>query len=328
MKSTRNLKKALLGLSLGAALLGASQVSLADTKPEYKTGTHIVFLGTGTPVPEPKTQGPSLAIIVNGATYIVDTGVGLVRRAAEAYGHGVGPLGVDNLKTAFITHLHSDHTMGLPDLIYTPWIFGRTSPLELYGPSGTSDMVKHIEAAWSQDIDARITGGEGGNPTGYKVNVHEIQPGVIYQDANVKVTAFKVSHINWNNAFGFRFDTADQKSIVISGDRRDAPSDQLEKICNGCDILVHEVFAGDGLLETVYSTKTFPKTAEQWHKYMTASHTQAEDLARIATNAKAKTLILHHQVFLGKTGETEMVAKVRKGYQGQIKFAHDLDVYP
>lgn len=323
MFTTTTLRKTLLGLCAGAMLSACSGFAAAA---DYTKGTHIVFLGTGTPIPDPRTQGPSLAVIVNGTPYLVDTGVGIVRRAAEAQSRGIGPLGVDNLKTAFITHLHSDHTLGLPDLIFTPWIFGRKAPLELYAPPGTKEMVNHIEQAWSEDIDARITGGEGGNPTGYKVNVHEMQPGVVYQDANVKVTAFRVSHINWKNAFGFRFDTADNKSIVVSGDRRDAPSDQIEKMCNGCDFLIHEVFSGDGLLETVYSTAKFPKTAEQWHNYMMASHTQAEDLARIATNAGAKTLILDHQIFLGAADEADMVGRIRKGYNGKTVFAHDLDV--
>lgn len=319
-------KKPLLGLCVGALLTSFGGLAAAAEANDYTKGTYIVFLGTGTPIPDPRTQGPSLAVVVNGTPYIVDAGVGLVRRAAEAQSRGVTPLGVDNLKTAFITHLHSDHTLGLPDLIYTPWIFGRKAALELYAPAGTKDMVSHIEQAWSEDIDARITGGEGGNPTGYKVNVHEMQPGVVYQDANVKVTAFKVSHINWKNAFGFRFDTADNKSIVISGDRRDAATDQIEQICNGCDYLVHEVFSGDGLLETVYSTTKFPKTAEQWHKYMMASHTQAEDLSRIATKAGAKNLVLHHQIFLGPSNEADMVGRIKKGYSGKVTFAHDLDV--
>lgn len=323
---TTTILKKMLGLVAGALLAGFAGPASAADATDFTKGTHIVFLGTGTPIPDPRTQGPALAVIVNGTPYLVDAGVGIVRRAAEAQSRGIAPLGVDNLKTAFITHLHSDHTLGLPDLIFTPWIFGRKAPLELYAPAGTKDMVSHIEQAWSEDIDARITGGEGGNPTGYKVNVHEMQPGVVYQDANVKVTAFRVSHINWKNAFGFRFDTADNKSIVVSGDRRDAPSDQIEKICNGCDFLIHEVFSGDGLLETVYSTKKFPKTAEQWHKYMMASHTQAEDLARIATNAKAKTLVLDHQIFLGSEDESDMVGRIKKGYSGKILFAHDLDV--
>jgi ribonuclease BN (tRNA processing enzyme) len=326
MFTTATLRKALLGLYAGALLIGLAGPAAAAGATDFTRGTHIVFLGTGTPIPDPRTQGPSLAVIVNGTPYVVDAGVGIVRRAAEAQSRGISPLGVDNLKTAFITHLHSDHTLGLPDLIYTPWIFGRKAPLELYAPAGTKEMVNHIEQAWSEDIDARITGGEGGNPSGYKVNVHEMQPGVVYQDANVKVTAFRVSHINWKNAFGFRFDTADNKSIVISGDRRDAPSDQIEKICNGCDFLVHEVFSGDGLLETVYSTTKFPKSAEQWHKYMLASHTQAEDLARIATKAGAKTLILDHQIFLGSSDKSDMVGRIKKGYDGKVLFAHDLDV--
>src|ERR1700720_4013009 len=128
--------------ALGLALLfllswrGFSQAHSAAT-PE----TQIVLLGTGTPLPDPARSGPSTAIVVNGTPYLVDFGAGVVRQAAAARKKGVRGLEPVNLKIAFLTHLHSDHTLGFPDLILTPWIVGRKTPLEVYGPPGTRAMA-------------------------------------------------------------------------------------------------------------------------------------------------------------------------------------------
>src|SRR6266436_8009284 len=120
--------------------------SFAQSAPATKT--QVVMLGTGTPLPDPDRSGPSTAIVVNGTGYIVDAGTGVVRRAAAARDKGVKALEPTNLRIAFLTHLHADHTLGLPDLILTPWIMGRKEPLELYGPAGTREMVDHILQAY------------------------------------------------------------------------------------------------------------------------------------------------------------------------------------
>src|SRR3989442_9544038 len=96
--------------------------------------TKIVLLGTGTPAPDPERSGPATAIVVNDAAYLVDLGPGVVRRAAAAYQKGIAALAVDKLLTVFITHLHSDHTVGYPDLIVTTWVQGRGAPIKVYGP--------------------------------------------------------------------------------------------------------------------------------------------------------------------------------------------------
>jgi len=114
-------------------------ISQAQTKPIPKT--QIVLMGTGTPIPDPERAGPCTAIVVNGTPYLVDFGTGLVRRAAAAHDKGVTGLEPVNLKIGFITHLHSDHTLGFADIILTPWIMGRKEPLEVYGPAGTQDMA-------------------------------------------------------------------------------------------------------------------------------------------------------------------------------------------
>lgn len=139
------------------------------------------------------------------------------RRLAEG-APGLSVLGINHV---FLTHLHSDHTAGYPDLILTPWSVGRTHALEVCGPRGLAAMTRHILEAYAEDIRIRRqdkkTLGRPNEVDGYRVNPHEIAPGIVYRDSNVKVTAFLVRHGDVPRAFGYRFDTPD-RSIVISGD--------------------------------------------------------------------------------------------------------------
>ena len=270
----------------------------------------IVFLGTGMPRPDPQRQGPSLAIVANGKAYVVDAGAGLVRQAAAAFQRGIVALQPPKLDIAFLTHLHSDHTLGLPDLILTPWVMHRTVPLQLYGPSGTKAMADNIEKAWAEDIQIRVEGLEHNTTTGHQVIVHEIQPGVVYQDRNVKVTAFAVKHGSWKEALGYRFD-ADGKSIVISGDTR--PTDTVVDACGGCDALVHEVYSG------------MPREAAD-AAYFSSFHTSAEQLGEIAAKARPKLLIVWHYVPLRDTNQTQMAEEIHKSFHGAVVVADDLDV--
>ena len=267
----------------------------------------LILLGTGTPNADPQRSGPSVAIVANGQPYIVDFGPGVVRRAAAA---GITP---KNLTIAFATHLHSDHTTGLPDLIFTPWTLEREAPLQLYGPRGLRSMAEHIEKAYREDIHIRLTGGEPSNKTGYKVAVHEIQAGETYRDANVTVTAFRVAHGEWKNAFGYRFD-AGGRSFVISGDT--TPTDAVVNACHGCDVLVHEVYSESG----------FTRRPPEWQRYHARYHTSSKQLGEIATKARPGVLVLYHQLFWG-TSEAELLDEVRRGYAGKVVSGHDLDVY-
>lgn len=273
-------------------------------------GVFIVFLGTGMPRPDPQRQGPSLAIVANGKAYIVDAGTGVVRQAAAAFQRGISALQPPKLAVAFLTHLHSDHTLGLPDLIFTPWVMHRTVPLQLYGPSGTQAMADNIEKAWAEDIQVRVEGLEHNTTTGHQVTVHEIQPGVVYHDANVKVTAFAVRHGSWKEALGYRFD-ADGKSIVISGDTR--PADSVVEACSGCDVLVHEVYSGT------------PRDAAD-AAYFSSFHTSAEQLGEIAAKARPKLLVVWHYVPLRDTDPTQMMKEVHRNFHGAVVVASDLDV--
>jgi ribonuclease BN (tRNA processing enzyme) len=282
-------------------------IAFAETK------TQIVMLGTGTPVADPDRSGPAVAIVINDSAYLVDRGPGVVRRAAAAERNGIKALHPQNIKTVFFTHLHSDHTLGYPDLIFSPWVLGRTDPLAVYGPKGLKDMTENIEKAWRKDIDVRRNGLERANATGYKVKVHEISPGVVFQDANVKVTAFLVKHGSWDQSFGFRFDTAD-RSIVLSGDT--APVESVVEACNGCDVLLHEIY--NPLRDEMHDP--------HWAAYFKAFHTSPEELGQIATRAHPKLLVLYHQV-LGTLPEEDLLAQVKKYYAGQVVSAKDLGVY-
>ncbi len=118
--------------------------------------TQVVLLGTGTPPADPDRSGPATAIVVSGTAYLVDFGAGVVRRAKAAVAdRGITALEPTNLRVVFVTHLHSDHTVGYPDLILTPWVLGRRVPLEVYGPSGIKAMTEHILKAYSADFETR-----------------------------------------------------------------------------------------------------------------------------------------------------------------------------
>ncbi|MDP8238876.1 MAG: MBL fold metallo-hydrolase [Candidatus Hatepunaea meridiana] len=272
----------------------------------------IVLLGTGTPNADPERFGPSVAIIVNETPYIIDFGPGVVRRAAAAYQAGITGLDVRKLCTAFVTHLHSDHTSGYPDIILTPWVLGREEPLEVYGPPGIRAMTEHIMSAYKADMNERLDGLEPANDSGYQVNVFEIDSGIVYRDQNVEVEAFAVDHGSLPS-FGYKFHTPD-RTIVISGDTK--PKESLIKIYQDCDILIHEV----------YSSVGFEKRSPAWKKYHSSVHTSSTELAEIATKVKPGLLILYHQLFHG-VSEENLLTEVREGYHGNVVSGKDLDIY-
>lgn len=279
------------------------------------TGSHtqVVLLGVGNPNADPERSGPAVAVVTNGVAYLVDCGPGVVRRAAAAEKMGVEALEATRLKRVFITHLHSDHTLGYPDLIFTPWVLGRTEPLEAYGPSGLREMTANIEKAWKKDVYVRTHGLEEANRTGYKVAVHEIAPGVVYRDANVTVTAFPVHHGIWDQAFGYRFDTKD-RSVVVSGDTK--PVDSVVEACHGCDVLLHEV----------YNPRGEELKTEHWKKYFSDFHTSPDELGDVARRAHPKLLVLYH-LSMEKLPEEDLVEQVRKAYAGKMVVGRDLDIY-
>ena len=279
--------------ALAAALLAAQD-------------TRVVLLGTGTPNPDPGRMGPAVALLSGDRAYVVDCGPGVVRRAAQA------GIRMGQLTRLFVTHLHSDHTAGLPDFVFTPAVTGRAAPLEIFGPPGLKAMTAHVMKAWRQDVDIRLHGLEPAEPRGYVVRTRDVKPGEIYRDEQVRVVAFAVNHGNWKHAYGYRFEARD-KVIVISGDT--TRSESLVKAAQGCDILVHEV----------YSRKGWEKRTPEWRRYHAAFHTSAPDLGALAQRAGAKTLVLYHQLPMGETPD-ELVGEVKAGFRGRVVYGKDLDV--
>jgi len=309
------------GLVTRVALLGLvawpESPGIPDTRADRRVradSTFVVMLGTGTPNADPERSGPAVAIVRGDNAYLVDAGAGIVRRAAAAAQHGVPALEARKLRIVFLTHLHSDHTIGLPDLMLMPWVAERKEPLEVYGPPGTKTLVAHLLAAYNADIRNRIDGLQPHNTTGYRINVHEIKPGIVFRDSNVVVRAFEVVHPQWEHAFGYRFESSD-RSIVVSGDTK--PTDAVVNACNGCDVLLHEVYSAEKL-------KT--RTAD-WQAYHRSAHTSTVELATLAARARPKLLVLYHQLFWGATDDG-MIAEIRAaGFTGPLVSAQDLGVY-
>lgn len=274
------------------------------------------MLGTGTPNPDPTRSGPAVAIVVNDTPYIVDFGPGVVRQAASLsprYGGPIDGLDVKRIKHAFLTHLHSDHTLGFADLVLTPWVMGRDEPLQVYGPDGVVEMAENLLEAYKDDIDYRRYGSESANDAGWRVEATSIEEGVVYEDENVTVEAFSVKHGSWPNAFGYRFTTPD-RVIVVSGDA--APTDNLTKYSHDADILIQEVYSAAGL----------ESSSPQWQEYMRDNHTSTREVAELATDVKPKLLVLYHVLFLGSS-EEEIISEIKQRYGGHVKLASDRDVY-
>jgi ribonuclease Z len=293
-----------------APLLAATPHSAAQ--PLAKSKTQIVLLGTGNPGPDPDRSGPATAIVVNGTAYLVDFGPGVVRRASAAFrDKGIKALEPTSLRVAFVTHLHSDHTVGYPDLIFTPWTVGRRVPLDVYGPKGLEAMTEHILEAYRVDIETRTNpdGNQRSFPDGHKVRAHEITAGVVYRDSNVTVTAFATKHAM--ESYGYRFDTPD-RSIVISGDTN--PVQATIDACRGCDVLIHEAHT-DAWLRT--RPETFQRFSDKYH-------TTTPQLAELASKAKPRLLILYH--YNGLSNE-EVMSDMLAHYSGHFVVGRDLDIY-
>ncbi|MGH7565983.1 MAG: MBL fold metallo-hydrolase [Gemmatimonadota bacterium] len=298
---------------LGTIGASAGVVPPATASSHSPDTTRVVLLGTGNPNPDPDRSGPAVAVIAGGHPYLVDCGVGVVRRVEAARRNGVEALDVKQLDIVFLTHLHSDHTLGCPDLLLTPWVMHRESPLRVYGPPGTRALFDGILAAYDSDIRNRSTGLQPHNDTGWKAEVTEIATGAVYEDSVVRVTAFEVPHAGWDRAFAYRFETAD-RAIVISGDI--GPGDAVVEACARCDVLVHEV----------YSKAAFDRLPAEWQRYHGDAHTSSAQLAAIARRAQPRLLVLYHQL-LWSASEEDLLAEVKREYEGETVSGHDFDVY-
>ena len=308
-------------------LVSMTAPAVAQTPPSATptSQTQIVLLGTGNPVPDPDRSGPATAVVVNGTPYLVDMGAGVMRRAkAAVVDKGIAALDPPNFRVVFVTHLHSDHTIGYADLLLTPWTYGRRVPLEVYGPPGIKAMSEHLLEAYRADFEARTKEhGQGlytvgSFPEGHGVNAHEIGAGVVYKDANVTVTSFPTKHAI--ESYGYRFDTPD-RSIVITGDTN--PTQATIDACRGCDVLMHEV-----------QTLAWLAQRPDFQAYAARYHTTTVQLAELAAQARPRLLILYHASIALRpavnpkaSSPAELLAEITPRYTGPVVVGRDLDVY-
>lgn len=298
--------RASIALALFSSLLVPDSVHAQASSPARSA---IVILGDGTPLLSADRSGTSIGVVVRGTLYVFDAGPGVLRRVFEArerLGLGIGRLG-----PVFITHLHSDHTLGLPELLYYP----SAPALRVFGPPGIKQMVQRLQEAWAEDRRIRSSSGmPSDQAVAESVNAaaaEEVGNGNIYSDSNITVTSFGVSHGGWEHALGYRIRTPD-RVIVISGDTR--PSDAVVDACNGCDVLLHAVYDGENSLNVADSS------------YFSRFHTNARELAAVAIRARPGLLILYHQIFMGKR-PADLVRQVNATFRGPVLSARDLDVY-
>ena len=275
------------------------------------TRTEVVVLGSGTPNAEADRAGSGVAIVVDNHPYLVDCGHGVVQRVVEANFSGKISWSTTELTRLFVTHLHADHTVGLADLIFTPWIHGRAHKVLAYGPAGLEAMVNHIFAAYEVNVSEHLRA----HPVtehGYKVEVGNVGRCMFYEDERLVVYALGADHGDME-AYSFKFVTPDM-SVVVSGDTK--PVKGFAEWASGCDILVHEV----------YSSRGFGSRSAQWQAYHGSVHTSTSELASLACELRPKVLVLYHQLFWGATAE-ELVDEIAIKYEGVVVSARDLDVF-
>ena len=278
---------------------------LSSARAEQPSAMRLILLGTGYPYPSAERAGPSCAIVVGENIFIVDAGRGVGMRLA-ALGNPW-----QFISAVFITHLHSDHIDGLPDLFHSTWQFGNRKPFELYGPTGIQKTADGILQFYEADIHIRRDLTENLSPQGARINVHEIQEGVVYDMSGVKVTAFLVDHHPVKPAFGFRFESG-QRTIVVTGDAK--PNANLIHYASGADILVHEAYVSSNSSAGAEGTRPWS---------ISDYHSSAKEAGEVAEKAKAKTLVLTHLI-PGNAPEKYFLDEARKGFNGKIIVGRDL----
>lgn len=272
-----------------------NKVASTDVIGDLPDGMHVVLCGTGSPLPDPKRAGPCSAVIVDGKMFVVDIGGGAVRK--------LGLMGLDlgATEALFLTHFHSDHIDGMGELMLLRWAGGgRTLPLPVIAPEGVESVVEGLDMAYATDVTYRVAhhgektvppSGAGGIARPFVLPETGAEL-VVYDHDGVKVTAFAVEHEPVSAAVGYRFDYKG-RSVVFSGDT--SKSVAVEKACNGCDILVHEVLN----TEMVALTQTAMKKAgrpgpEKIMSDIPDYHTSPVQAGETAQAAKAKMLVFTH----------------------------------
>ena len=273
--------------------------------------TQLVVLGSGTPNADAERVSSGIAIAVDNQPYLIDCGRGVVQRVVQAHAEDLIAWDTLNLTRLFVTHLHADHTVGLPDLLFTPWIHGRAEPVQAYGPVGFDTMLRHINMAYAENIREHRSA-HPSTEKGFQAEVFEVSEGICHQDELLSVYALPANHGELT-ALSYKFVTPDA-TIVISGDTKPVPD--FTNWARGCDLLIHEV----------YSSRQFPDRPPAWQAYHSRVHTSALELAALANEIQPGLLLLYHQLFWGQT-PAELVAEITSQYDGRVVSTNDLDVF-
>lgn len=293
------------------SLLTSLRLSAADgvaTTPKPAPPLRVTLLGTGNPRPSMTRFGPSILVEAGTKRILVDAGRGATQRL---FSLGDGMLsGIDLI---LLTHLHSDHVVGLPDIWLTGWIFGREKPLLVRGPEGTAAMMSHLRAAYAFDIRIRRDVDERFPAAGIEVDASDLQSGTSFELDGVKITAFAVDHGVVKPAYGYRIDYAG-KSVVFSGDTR--PSRTLVENARGVDLLIHEV-----VVPSVEMMRSAVADAAKVRRII-EHHTTPEDAGRIFAEVKPRLAVYSHIVPSPAT-EKDLVTPTRKTYSGPLAVGYD-----
>jgi len=303
---------------------GAAQTSGAAAS----RGTRLIMLGTvAGPPPRPHRAQSSSLLIVNGALYVIDAGDGVARRIAKA-GFNVRDVG-----TIFITHHHDDHTAGLGTLMSAAWDNQRTTPINIYGPPRTEDLVKAAVQYFTISAEIRIADGGRTVPIERLFFGHDAGPGLVYQDANIKVTAIENTHFAFHKgavadkhkSYSYRFDTPG-RVIVFTGDS--GPNEALTELARGADVLVSEANSIEERMRDLLGSGQWQvMTAEEQERIkrqMTQGHLSTSDVGEMATRAGVKTVILTHLTFKTDDDYTAWATDVKKHFSGEVLIAKDL----
>src|SRR6185437_13529858 len=220
---------------MGIALFAIAFTSATAQGQEIK----VTLLGTGSPAPVITRFGPSTLVEAGGQKYLFDAGRGAMQRLNQI------KVKWQDVQGVFLTHLHSDHVVGFPDLWLTGWLVGpgRNIPLPVRGPRGTVKMMSLLEQAFDYDLRVRPYV-DRAVPEGAVILAEDIGEGVALEKGGVKITAFEVDHTPVHPAFGYRIDYAG-RSVVLSGDTR--VSENLVRYAHGVDLLIHEVAAPEAI---------------------------------------------------------------------------------
>jgi len=270
----------------------------------------VTLLGTGNPRPSLERFGPSILVEAGARRVLIDAGRGATQRLFQI-GERDALVGLD---AVFLTHLHSDHVVGLPDLWLTSWIFGREKALEVIGPPGTAEMAGHLEQAFEWDIHARSKD-EGHPREGVRLAAKNVQPGVVYEKDGLRVTAFAVDHgVLLAPAYGYRVDYQG-RSVAFSGDTRFF--EPLIEQAKGVDVLVHEVVSPE--VELRRTLVKDPRAVEA----IIAHHTTPEQAGTIFSRVKPRLAVYSHIVPSPTTAE-DLIGLTRRTFSGPLAVGYDL----